>query len=79
MSICCVNIFSVFTNWICEIVLKNVAVLTGKHQCWSLFIDKVAGFVTLSKKDSDTGEFPVSIPQFLIAAFYIEHLRWLLL
>ena len=32
------------------VVLKNFAILTGKHQCWSLFIDKVAGFVTLSKK-----------------------------
>ena len=31
-------------------VLKNFGVLTGKHQFWSLFIDKVVDFVTLSKK-----------------------------
>ena len=27
-------------------VFKNFVILTGKHQRWSLFIHKVAGFVT---------------------------------
>ena len=31
-------------------VLKNFGIFTGKRLCWSLFFDKVAGFVTLSKK-----------------------------
>ena len=35
-------------------VLKNFAIFTGKHLCWCLFFNKVAG---LSKKDSNTGDF----------------------
>ena len=42
--------------------LKNFAIFTGKHLCWSLF--------SLC--------FPVNIPDFLKTTFFIEHARWLL-
>ena len=45
-------------------VLKNFAIFTGKHQCWSLFL------VKLLKRDSNTGVF-LSI----LRDFY-EHLFW---
>ena len=40
-------------------VLKNFAKVTGKHQCWRPFFNKVAVFqhVTLMKRDFDTGVF----------------------
>ena len=44
----------------CEkFVLKNLAKFTGKHLCWSLFFNKVAGLMsaTLLKRDSNTSEF----------------------
>ena len=31
-------------------VLKIFAKFTGKHQCWSLFFDKVAGFLHRAPK-----------------------------
>ena len=50
-------------------VLKNFAIFTGKHFCWSLLLTKLQGFRC----------FPVNIAKLLRAAFFIEHLRWLLL
>ena len=38
-------------------VLKNFAIFTGKHLCWNLFFDKVAGFVSWSKKEIVTQVF----------------------
>ena len=50
-------------------VLKNFAIFTGKHLCWSLFLIKWQAFRC----------FPENIGKFLRAAFFIEHLRRLLL
>ena len=44
-------------------VLKNFAKFTGKHLCWSWFLIKLH----------------VNIVKFLRTAFFLEHLRWLLL
>ena len=52
-------------------VLKNFSKFTRKHLCQSLFFNKVAG---LSLRC-----FPVNFENLLRAAFFIEHLRWLLL
>ena len=50
--------------------LKNFEIFTGKHFCWwSLFLIKLQAFRC----------FPVNIAEFLSAAFFIEHFRWLLL
>ena len=40
-------------------VLKNFAILTGKHLYWNLFLKKLQAFkpATLWKKDSNTGTF----------------------
>ena len=51
-------------------VLKNFA--TGKHLCWSLFLIKL-------KKRLQHRCFLVNIAKYLRAAYFIEHLRWLLL
>ena len=32
-------------------VLRNLAKLTGKHLCWNLFFNKVAGFLTFLTED----------------------------
>ena len=45
-------------------VLKNFAIFTGTHLCWSLFRHRY---------------FPVNIVKFSRAAFFIEQLWWLLL
>ena len=42
------------SHWFFRIgVLKNFAILTGKHLCWSLFFNKVAGL--LLKRDFNRG------------------------
>ena len=40
-------------------VLKNSAIFTGKHLCWSLFLMKLRAFMsaTLLKRDFNTGVF----------------------
>ena len=57
-------------------VLKNFAIFTGKHLCQSLFLNKVAGLrpVTLLKRVTNTGVFPVNIAKFL-RDYFTEHLR----
>ena len=49
-------------------VHKNSARFRGTHQCWSLFLKKL-----------QVCNFPVNIAKFLRTAFFIKHLRWLLL
>ena len=46
-------------------VLKNFAIFTGKHLCWSLFLMQLLS--TLLKRDSNTGVFLVV--KFLRTAF----------
>ena len=55
--------------------LRNVH---RKHLCWNLFLKKLqaGSLATLLKSDSNTNVF---LPKFLRAAFFIEHLPWLLL
>ena len=55
-------------------VLKNFAIFTGKHLCWSLFL--ILFFKTKRKAFRC---FPVNIAKLLRAAFFIGHFRWLLL
>ena len=62
-------------------VLKNFAIFTVKHLRWSLFLIKQLAFraVTLLKGDSITGLFLCMLQKLFRSAFYIKHLRWLLL
>ena len=48
-------------------VLKNFAILTGKHMCWSLFFTKVAGnkSAIVSKKKFRHKYFPLNFVKFL--------------
>ena len=66
---------------IIKAVLKNFAIITGKHLCWSFFLIKLLAFrpATLLKKRLQHRCFPVDIVKFLRTAFSLEHLRWLLL
>ena len=61
-------------------VLRNFKKFTGKHQCQSLFFNKVSGLkpATLFKERLWRRCFPVSFVKFLRTPFYIEHLWWLL-
>ena len=60
-------------------VLKNAAIFTGKHLCWSLFLIKLQtyafNFIKIRRQHRC---FPVNIPTFLRTAFFIELLWWLL-
>ena len=63
-------------------VLRNFTKFIGKHQCQSLFFNKVAVLrpeATLLKKRLQHWCFPVNFTKFLRTPFYIEHLWWLLL
>ena len=47
-------------------VPKNFAIFTGKHMCWSLFFNKVAGVAcNFIKNEIPTHVFPVNITKFL--------------
>ena len=61
-------------------VFKNFVKVTGKHLCWSFFLNKISGLqsTTLLKKRLHHKCFPVNFAKFLRTAF-IEQLRWLLL
>ena len=54
--------------------LNSFTIFTGKHLCWSLF----KAFNVINKRLQHRC-YPVNIAKFLRAAFFIEHLRWLLL
>ena len=58
------------------VILKNFAILTGKHLCWSIFLFKLQACI---KKRLQHSYFPVNITKFFREALFIEHLRWLLL
>ena len=62
-------------------VLKSYAIFTGKHLRWSLFLIKFQSFrsATLLKRDSNKGVFLWTFKKFLRTAFFIEHVRRLLL
>ena len=57
-------------------VLKNFAIFSWKHLCWSLILIKLQGFssATLSKRDSNTGVFLWLLRNFKEHLFE-EHLR----
>ena len=58
-------------------VLKNFAIFTGKHLCWSSFLIKLQACkpANLLKRDPNTGAFFKKIAKFLRTVFFIEHLR----
>ena len=58
------------------VALKNFAIFTGKHLCWSLLFNKTPA--TLLKKRLQHRCFPVNIAK-ILRAFFLEHFRWLLL
>ena len=62
-------------------VLKNFAIFTGKHQCWSLFLINMQAWTpaTLLKRDSNIGFFLWNLQKFLRTPFFTEHIHWLLL
>ena len=56
----------------------------GKHLCWSLFFNKVAGLrpeyiKNMLKKRLQHRCFPLNLVKFLKNSFFKEHLSWLLL
>ena len=57
-------------------VLRNFAKFTGKHQCQSLFFNKVEGLRPLRLWHRC---FPMNFSKFLRAPFFAEYFRWLLL
>ena len=54
------------------VVLKNFAKFTGKHLCWSLFLDKVATWrpATLLRNRLQRRYFPVNFAEHLRILFY---------
>ena len=60
-------------------VFKNFAILTGKHQCRSLFLIKLQAWrsAALLKMRLHYCCFSVNITKFLRTAFCMEHLQWL--
>ena len=52
-------------------VLKNFTRFTGKHFCWSLFFNKVAGLrlESLFKKRLEHGCFPLNLVKFFNNSF----------
>ena len=61
--------------------LKDFAIFTGKHLCWSLFLINMQAWrpATLLKKRVQHRFFPVKFAKNLRTPFFIEHVRWLLL
>ena len=61
--------------------LRNYVKFTGKHQCESLFLNKVTGLwpATLLKKETLAQVFSVNFTKFLRTPFLTEQHRWLLL
>ena len=62
-------------------VLINLAELTEKDLCRSLFFNNLADFrlATSLQKGLRHKCFPMSLAKFSRAAFLIDHIRWLLL
>ena len=61
--------------------MKNFAILTGKHLCWSLILIKFQTWrpESLLKKDFNIGVFLWILQNFQEQLFYVEHHWWLLL
>ena len=61
--------------------MKNFAILTGKHLCWSLILIKFQTWrpASLLKKDFNIGVFLWILQNFQEQLFYVEHHWWLLL
>ena len=62
--------------------LRNFAMCTGKHPCWSLFLIKLQVLKTCNfiKKRLQHRCFPVKFAKFLRTPFFFtKHFRWLLL
>ena len=57
-------------------VFKNFANFTGKHLCWSLFLEKLQVFrsAILLERDSNTG-FSCEIYEIFKNTYFEEHLR----
>ena len=57
-------------------VLENFTKFTGKHLCWSLFFNKVAGLrpESILKKRLQHRCFPLNLVKFLKNSFFKEHL-----
>ena len=55
-------------------VLKNYAVFTGKHMCWSLFLIKFQAFTFTTPTQVFSSEYCENFKN----SFFTEHLRWLL-
>ena len=55
-------------------VLKNIAIFTGKHLCWSLLLKK-----SILKKRLQHRSFPVNIAKFLRTPFLQNTSGWLFL
>ena len=62
-------------------VFRNFAKFTGKHQCQSLYFDKVAGMrtATLLKDKTVAQVFSCEFCEIFKSTFLAENLRWLLL
>ena len=59
-------------------VLKNFAIFTGKHLCWSLFLIKFL-FNKVSLQMTPTQVLSYEYCKIVRNSFFTEHLRWLLL
>ena len=61
-----------FLNTIKKAGLKNFPIFTGKHLCWSLFVNKVVGLrlAALLKKRLRHSFFPLKFVIFLRTSFY---------
>ena len=61
--------------------LKNFAIFTGKHLCWSLILIKLQALMpsNFSKKRLQHRCFPMNFAIFLRKAFFREQLRWIFL
>ena len=61
-------------------ILKNFAIITGKHLCWSPFLIKLRTWRSAALLNRDSHRcFHVDFSKCLRTAFFIKHLRWLLL
>ena len=62
-------------------VLENFTNFTGKHLCWSLFLNKVPGLKTYNfiKRRLHHRCCPAKFVTFFKSILFTEHLRWLLL
>ena len=61
--------------------LKNFAIFKGKHLCWGIFLRRLQAFrpATFFRKRFQHRWFLWILRNFVRTAFFIEHLRWLLL